>query len=362
MRCGLNYVRFCDFHTKQCAGVTANQAAAKAMADAQAGGSLARRKVHAFAKHPSGSRPGTPGARFPSDVLVFGPHAPRPPGPANPQAQEEVPAVPDGGHQEEGALGDHQGAGPQVPAGELGPPVPQVWHEPGHAAQAHRPQNEAPGNPQPGAGGLRPSSPGGGDGPGDGRAAPTGAPGIRVFLGLGPCQEPAGSRQGVAKGCKAEKRAQAKAKLTPRRSPSQQTPSARTQEGPSEDPAGHIHQCLQRTGVAAARAAARAHGAPGSSNDPPPGARPAEGSVSFATHDATDLTPGPPGSSSDLPLAGRHPRMGVPLIIAQESQSGGGAPLRSSSIPDFVVPRPGGGGQQVRTSPAGREGHGAAGA
>ena len=132
---GLDYVRFCDLGTKQCAGAPANQAATKAIADALAGGSLARRKGHAFAKHPSGSRPGAPGARFPSDVFVFVPHVQRPPGPANPQAQEGAPAAPGGAPQEEGPLRGHPGAETQVPAGQQGFPA----HGPWVAVQARRP-------------------------------------------------------------------------------------------------------------------------------------------------------------------------------------------------------------------------------
>ena len=90
---GLHYVRFCDLHTMQCAGAPSSRAATKAIADALAGGPLTRRKVHAFAKHPSGSRPGAPGARLPSDRLVLDPSAPKPPGPAVPQAQAGTQAV-----------------------------------------------------------------------------------------------------------------------------------------------------------------------------------------------------------------------------------------------------------------------------
>ena len=102
MRCGLHYVRFCDLRTKRCAAALANQAAAKAIADALAGGPLTRRKVHAFAKHPSGSKPGAPGSRLPSDVVTLDPSAPRPAGPAYPRAQENDPGdqgatTPDGG-------------------------------------------------------------------------------------------------------------------------------------------------------------------------------------------------------------------------------------------------------------------------
>ena len=72
-------------------GGPANQAAAKAITDALAGGPLTRRKVHAFAKHPSGSRPGAPGARLPSDVVVLDPAVPRPDGPACSRAQPPGP-------------------------------------------------------------------------------------------------------------------------------------------------------------------------------------------------------------------------------------------------------------------------------
>ena len=102
MQCGLHYVRFCDLRTKQCAGSPGNQAATKSVADALAGGPFIRRKVHAFAKHPSWSRPRAPGARFPSDVLVFDPNVPRPPGPAITQAQEGAPEGPGGAPQEHG--------------------------------------------------------------------------------------------------------------------------------------------------------------------------------------------------------------------------------------------------------------------
>ena len=97
MRCGLHYVRFCDLRTKQCAAAPASQAATKTIADALAGGPLTRRKVHVFAKQFSWSRLGAPGARLPSDVFTLDPHAPRPGGPANPQAQNVIPVGQVGG-------------------------------------------------------------------------------------------------------------------------------------------------------------------------------------------------------------------------------------------------------------------------
>ena len=107
MRCGLHYVRFCDLRAKQCAGAPGKRTMTKSIADALAGGPLTRRKVHAFAKHPSGSRPGGPGSRLPSDLLALDPHAPRPPGPAKPQAQVEAPRDPGGGPQGEDPRGGY---------------------------------------------------------------------------------------------------------------------------------------------------------------------------------------------------------------------------------------------------------------
>ena len=148
MRCGLHYVRFCDLRTKRCAAAPANQAAAKAIADALAGGPLTRRKVHAFARHPSGSRPGAPGARLPSDVITLDPHAPRPAGPAYPQAQGG-----DTGSQEGGTPGgdpqhvlvaDDPGH-PDV----LGPPPgPQGVLDRGTPGQTTRPKVGAPARPR----------------------------------------------------------------------------------------------------------------------------------------------------------------------------------------------------------------------
>ena len=120
MRCGLHYVRLCDLRTKRCAAAPANRAAAKAIADALAGGPLTRRKVHAFAKHPSGSRPGAPGARLPSDVVTLDPHAPRPAGPAYPRAQES----------------DPEGQGGMTPEGD--PHRVMVAGDPGHRGVLRR--------------------------------------------------------------------------------------------------------------------------------------------------------------------------------------------------------------------------------
>ena len=308
MRCGLHYVRFCDLRIKQCAGAPGNQAATKSIADALAGGPLIRRKVHAFAKHPSGSRPGAPGARLPSDVLFFDPSVPRPPGPAIPQAQGGAPESPGGATQEQGPQGDHQSAESHVPAGERGLLAPRVEHEPRAALRAHAPQGEAPSGPELEEVGLLPGSPGVTDRPEEGKAAPTEAKGIRAFLGLRPSQVPPGARQKITKTSKAGEPARAKAKRIPRGSAGRQSPGAQSQEGPSGNPACHIHHWLRRMGVASAGTTACTHGTPGSSNDPPPKARPADGGAALGTRVVTVCAPGPPGSSTDPP-----PRWAVTL-------------------------------------------------
>ena len=165
MRCGLHYVRFCDLRTKQCAAAPASQAATKAIADTLAGGSLTRRKVHAFAKHPSGSRPGAPGARLPSDVITLDPHAPRPAGPANSQAQDVIPV---------GQVGSPQGddlqqglvAGDPARVDVLGPPELPISAGLGKSAPAHGAQNGDPLQHDPGAARPTPSDVPTGGGPG----------------------------------------------------------------------------------------------------------------------------------------------------------------------------------------------------
>ena len=165
MRCGLHYIRFYDLCAKQCARAPGNQAATKSVADALAGGPLIRKKVPAFAKHPSGSRPRAPGASLPSDVLFFDPSVLRPPKPAIPQAQKEAAEGPGSAPQEHGPLGARQGAESRVPAGRQSFPAPLVEHEPTVALQAHKHQGEAPSEPEPKAVGLVPRSPGEGGKP-----------------------------------------------------------------------------------------------------------------------------------------------------------------------------------------------------
>ena len=151
MRCGLHYVRFCDLRTKQCAAASASQAATKAIADALAGGPLTRRKAHAFAKHPSGSRPGAPGARLPSDVLTLGPHAPRPAGPANPQAQDVIPIDLVGGPQGDDPQQGRPAAGDPAREEVLRPPEPPAIVGLGKSGPAHGAQDGDPLQHKPGA-------------------------------------------------------------------------------------------------------------------------------------------------------------------------------------------------------------------
>ena len=76
--------------------------------------------MHAFAKHPSGSRPGAPGARLPSDVVELDPAAPKPDGPACLRAQAANPG-------NQGAAAPHGDLQQTLPANDPGPhggPVP----------------------------------------------------------------------------------------------------------------------------------------------------------------------------------------------------------------------------------------------
>ena len=280
-------------------------AATKSVADALARGPLPHRKAHAFAKHPSGSRPRAPGVRFPSDVLVFDPCVPRPQGPGRPtpRPKKEPLRTPAARPRSRTRWAVTRVQSRRFPQGSKVSPRPRLDTSPGWPCKPTG-RSEALGDPEPEEVGLLPGSLGEGGGPEGGKAAPTGAQGIRAFLGLGPSQVPPSTRQKVAKVSKAGKPARAKATRVPRRSASQESPGAKSQESPSGNPACHIHQWLQRTGVAAARATARAQGAPGSSNDPPPEARPADGGAGLDTRVVTGCTPGPPGSSNDPPPRG----------------------------------------------------------
>lgn len=213
MRCGLHYVRFCDLRAKRCAGAPAGQAATQAIAVALAGGPLTRRKVHAFAKHPSGSRPGAPGARLPSDRLVLDPSVLRPLGPAAPQAQEQV-----------------ADAGPEAPmahvaASHLSPAHDEAHGEPravaeGPASAIAKRQRSGEANREEGRG-----------------------EGIRAFLVLGPSGVEPGSRArpavDVGRGGKPVK---------PKTRPAQGGPTGRKPRKPRTLPElprvarGHIHR------------------------------------------------------------------------------------------------------------------------
>ena len=313
MRCGLHYVRFCGLRAKQCVGAPGNQAATKSVADALAGGPHNRRKVHAFAKHPPGSRPGAPGARLPSDVFVFDPSVPKPSGPATPRPNREPLRVPEARPRSRAPWAVTKMLNHGSPRGNRASPPPPVEHAPRVAAQAHGHQGEAPSEPKTEAVGLLPRNPGEECKPEGGKAAPTGAQGIHASLGLGPSQVPPGTRQKAAKAIQTGKPARAKAKRTPRGSGSQESPGAKSQEGPSGSPVCHIHQWLQRTGVAGAGAMACTHGAPGSSNDPPPEARPADGGVTLGTRVVTVCDPWPPGSSTDPPRGTATPGRECPF-------------------------------------------------
>ena len=317
MRCGLHYVRFCDLRTKRCAAAPTNRAAAKAIADALAGGPLTRRKVHAFAKHPSGSRPGAPGARLASDVITLDPHASRSAGPAYPGAQNGDPEGQDGGI----PGGDPQ----QVLVAEdpghqdaLGPPEPPGSSGQGEPGPGHEVQN---GGPRPlegvSTGGSR-----GGHGPTSARAqedhaslglerdrvSPSesgqggergGRPrGVRCLLGLKPeAGAPSGPIRAPPNVRKNRGPAQPKAKRAPRGPADQRARKPKRLPGPSGDPRGHIQRWLV-PGVAAEHMGQE--GGPASKDHAPlrsspltdcgTGPQPGPGSV-----------PGVPGSSTDPP-------------------------------------------------------------
>ena len=242
MRCGLHYVRFCDLRTKQCAGAPATQAAAKSVADALAGGPLTRRKVHAFAKHPSGSRPGAPGARLPNDLLALDPGAPRPLGPAGAQAREEE-ASGAGGRAQEGTQA-HGGQGELAPAPEeeLAPHIPS-GPGPGTTQEVNL-RDPGPVNAGPGDAESLPQGPPPDAAPGAGRPQ-----GLRALLGLGPGVGVPAAQQEAGKKKRGRKPGTAKAANPPK---GRDTSRARTTSGaggPPDHPAGRIEHWLRPGGA-----------------------------------------------------------------------------------------------------------------
>ena len=404
MRCGLHYVRFCDLRTKQCAGAPGYQAATKAITDALAGGPFTRRKMHAFAKHPSGSRLGAPGARLPSDRLVLDPNAPKPPGPAIPQAQAGAPADLGGGPQEEDPHAGHPSASTPARAGQITPPEPEgpVGHD--AAVPACSAQDEAHGGPKPEAGGSMPNCLQEQQGLGDARITDGGPQGIRVFLVLAPSRAQADGQPGAAmKAAKTGKPAKAKAKRAPNGPASQRARKSASLRAPSGNPKGHIQHWLARKVVGDATAPDGTRG----SSDEPHGQAPesclSESGCGTGMQPASWRSPGIPGSSTEPPSGSRRPSAGGLTSLAPRGQGashgspqgarradpegsrgsrehqadrrwspprgagfgpeagaisdGEGTPPRVRFIPDSSVPFPGEGGRQVLPRP-GRKGTG----
>ena len=369
MKCGLHYVRFCDLRTKRCTGAPACQVATQAIADALAGGPLTRRKVHAFAKHPSRSRPGAPGTRLPSDRLVLDPSVLRPPGPAAPQAREQDP----------------------------GPEDPMAHGATGPARQA---QDEAHGEPGAAAGDPAPvvareQRPGGADHE-DGRDERP--QGIRAFPGLRPCGvEPGGITEFAIGADKARKTVKPKAKPAPGGLSGRRARKPRALPELSSDPRGYIHRWLTRgvTGGSTGQDGTpellsgpqvRSPGncqpgagygteqqagsrclpeAPGSSTDPPPGG------LWPGPHRIPTPTPGDQGVGQGGQRAARRVCLvwdrgnrrrqgsralsppweaGASPMAAVFSEDEDTSP-RVSRIPDLFVPIPRGGGRQVPPRP-----------
>ena len=406
MKCGLHYVRFCDLRTKRYTGAPACQAATKAIADALARGPLTRRKVHAFAKHPSGSRPGAPGARLPSDRLVLDHNVPKPPSPAAPQVQAEAPSGSERRPQEEDPNARHPSAGAPARAEQAAAPEAEEPSGHGPTGPPHSAQDDAHGGPKPEAGDPIPGVLQEQQGLGgahtcneDGRPRDT-----RALLGLGPgSAHPRCLPGAVVKAGKAGKPAKSKAKQAPGGPASQRARKSASLQEPSGNPKGHIQHWLARgvTDVATAPDGTRGspgkpHGqapetcrsmsdcgtgvqpaswrppaVPGSSTDPPPsGLRPGTG-------DRSSPTPGGQGAGQGGPQAARraHPDCGRGSQEHQggrrwspprEAEFGLGAGTTSDGegtpprvrfvrfIPDLFVPFPGGGRRQVLPRPGGK--------
>ena len=275
MRCGLHYVRFCDLRTKRCTGAPACQAATQAIADALAGGSLTRRKVHAFVKHPSGSRPGAPGARLPSDQLILDPSVPKPPGPAAPQAQEQYSAPGPEDPIARSATGpacpaqDDAHGGPRTDAGDLDPDATQEQHERGGAlecGQDKKPQD------------------------------------IRALLGPGPGGAQPRCLPGAAVGAsRAGKPVKPKAKRAPGGPAGQRARKAGTLPEPSGDPKGHIQHWLARGVTGKSKALDCTPELPGKPHHQAPGYCWPVSGRSTGSQPGSWRPPVDPGSSTDPP-------------------------------------------------------------
>ena len=339
MRCGLHYFRFCDLRTKQCAGAPGGQVATKAIADALAGGPFTRRKVHAFAKNPSGSRPEAPGARLPSDRLVLDPTAPKPPGPAVPQAQADAQAVSEGAPQEEDPLAERPSASAPTRAEQCTPPMPGGLFGLDAAGLASPTQDGVHGGPRPGTGGpplcgLQLQQILGGVLPTDGEPQ-----GIRAFLGLGPGRAQPDGRPGVVRHGKTGNPTKTKGKRALNGTASQRGRKSSSLQAPSEDPRGHIQHWLVRKIVGDAATPDGTRGSPGEPHGLAPEACQFESGCGPGMQPASWRSPGVLGSSTDPPqvAAARVPAVflsslrGV-RVPAKEARREPGGPTRRAAV------------------------------
>ena len=353
MRCGLHYMRFCDLRTKRCTGVRGHQLARRPPRPSP-------KEVHAFAKHPSGSWPGAPGARLRSDRFVLDPSVLRPPGPAAPQAQGQVADTGPGDPMA------HVPTGPACPAQD----------------EAHDEPQTVAGDPAPVA--AKEQRPGGANHEGGRDERPHG---IRAFLGLGPGGvEPGSQTQSAVDAGKVGKPVKPKAKPAQGGLTGRRARKPRTLPEPSGDPRGHVHRWLGRgvtggltgqdgtpgvpsgpqvrspgncqpgsaSGTGPQSCPRRLPVAPGSSTDPPLGRfRP-------GPHGVLAFTPGGQGSGQGGPRAAecgspqgdqgsRRPQRSRVFFSPREAgtdpEAGAfsedeGIPPRVSFIPDFFVPIP----------------------
>ena len=274
MRRGLHYVRSCDLRTKRCTGAPASQAATQAIADALAGGPLTRRKVHAFAKHPSGSRPK---AREPASLATSSSWTPvcrgrlvRPP-----QAQEQ-----DSAPEPEDPIA-HHADGSACPAqdGSHGEPGTDTWNPDPDVAQEQKRRR------------------------GDHECGRDGKPqDSRAFLGLGPGRAEPGSLTGAANGAGgAGKPLRPKAKRTPGGPAGQRARKPRALPEPSGNPKRHIQRWLTRGVTGESTSPEGIPVWPGGPQDQSPGNCRPESGCGMGLQPGSGRLRGAPGSSTDPP-------------------------------------------------------------
>ena len=340
--------------------------------------------MHAFAKHPSGSRPGAPGARLPSDRLALDPAVHRPLGPASARAQGGGAAGAAGQFPEDTRAQDGHGEPDPGTQEELAGPTPG-GPEPGITQEA-TPGDPEPVRVDPGSADPRQQEPQVDAAPGARRPQ-----GLRALLGLGP-GEGAPAQQTEGKKKRGRKPGTAKAAKTPKGRDTCRSQATPGEGGPTAHHTGRIVQWLRPggtsptgpQGVSAHRAVSRATpprqpiglgdvpfpmpaetgycaAAPGSSTDPPEGPLP-EPAELFPAYVPGSRSPSPQsgitarraalgsghGSQAGWDAGDRSPpRAGRGLGSGPRERGAGRIPPAPGFVPDLLVPFPGGGGQQA---------------